>query len=216
MTAIAIYAGRILTPQEELLNNVIVVEAGRITAIGNRDEVHIPPGAKDYVAPGMTVVPGFVDVHIHGAGGHDVMEATAEALETIAATVARHGTTAMVATTVTASEMETRESVAGIAQFIFNSSQFPARELGAEIVGIHFEGPFISPVRRGVHPKEWIILPSQAFLSALLKEARGTANILTLAPELPGALEMIAVARLAGLVVSLGHTDATFEQAKAA
>ena len=102
MSATAIYASRILTPQEELRDCVIVVEAGRITGIGHRDEVHIPPGAKDYVASGMTVVPGFVDVHIHGAGGHDVMEAEAAALDKITATVARFGTTSIVATTVTA------------------------------------------------------------------------------------------------------------------
>jgi len=72
MPVTAIYASRILTPQEELLDAVILVEGGRITAIGHRDQVKIPEGAVDYVASGMTVVPGFVDVHIHGAGGHDV------------------------------------------------------------------------------------------------------------------------------------------------
>src|ERR1700723_1450146 len=118
MTATAIYAGRILTPQEELLNNVIVVEGGRITGIGHRDEVHIPPGAIDYVAAGMTVVPGFVDVHIHGAGGHDVMEATPAALDCITSTVARYGTTSILATTVTASVDETCRSLQGIAEYI--------------------------------------------------------------------------------------------------
>src|ERR1700727_1231953 len=117
MTATAIYAGRILTPQEELLNNVIVVEGGRITGIGHRDEVHIPPGAKDYVAAEMTVVPGFVDVHIHGAGGHDVMEADAAALDRITSTVARFGTTAIVATTVTAPVEATCHSLEGIAHY---------------------------------------------------------------------------------------------------
>src|ERR1700678_3086671 len=118
MTATAIYAGRILTPQEELLNNVIVVEGGRISGIGHRDEVHIPPGAKDYVAAEMTVVPGFVDVHVHGAGGHDVMEATPEALDAVAATLARGGTTSFLATTVTASPDALCGSAAGIAKYI--------------------------------------------------------------------------------------------------
>jgi N-acetylglucosamine-6-phosphate deacetylase len=121
-----------------------------------------------------------------------------------------------VATTVTASEKETRDSVAGIAHFILSTSQYAARELSAEILGIHFEGPFISPARRGVHPAKWIVAPSAELLAQLLREARGTALILTLAPELPGALELIAAARQAGLVVSLGHTDATYEQAQAA
>jgi N-acetylglucosamine-6-phosphate deacetylase len=118
MPATAIYASRILTPQDELRDCVIVVEAGRITGIGHRDEVHIPPGAKDYVASGMTVVPGFVDVHIHGAGGHDVMEGEAVALDRITATVARFGTTSIVATTVTAPVDATCRSLEGIAQYI--------------------------------------------------------------------------------------------------
>ncbi|HWY26938.1 MAG TPA: N-acetylglucosamine-6-phosphate deacetylase, partial [Candidatus Angelobacter sp.] len=77
MPPIAIYASRILTPQEEINDAVIVVEGTRIVEIGHRDEIRIPEGAADYVATGMTVVPGFVDLHIHGAGGHDVMEANA-------------------------------------------------------------------------------------------------------------------------------------------
>src|SRR3984885_14833983 len=118
MTVTAIYASRVLTPQEELLDSVILVEGGRITAIGHRDEVKIPEGAVDYVASGMTVVPGFVDVHIHGAGGHDVMEATPAALDCITSTVARYGTTSILATTVTASVDETCRSLQGIAEYI--------------------------------------------------------------------------------------------------
>jgi N-acetylglucosamine-6-phosphate deacetylase len=216
MQPTAIYADRAFTPFEEISDAVIVLQGDKILEIGRRDSFTLPHGAREITTRGKTVVPGFVDVHIHGAGGHDVMEGNREALETIAATVARHGTTSMVATTVTASESETRESVGGIAQFILKSGHDPARELAAEIVGIHFEGPFISPACRGAHPVEWIVPPSQEFLSTLLKEARGTAQILTLAPELPGALEMIATARGAGLVVSLGHTDASYEQALAA
>src|SRR5271169_2409594 len=102
MTSTAIHASRILTPEEEISDGVIVVEGSRISALGHRDEVRIPSGAIDYVATGMTVVPGFIDLHIHGAGGHDVMEASARALDRITSTVARHGTTSLVATTVTA------------------------------------------------------------------------------------------------------------------
>jgi N-acetylglucosamine-6-phosphate deacetylase len=216
MQPIVIHAGRAFTPFEEISDAVIVVQGSKISAVGQRGKVDLPRGVRELNASGRTVVPGFVDVHIHGAGGHDVMEGTREALEIIAATVAAHGTTSLVATTVTASEKETRGSVAGIAHFILNTSQYAARELSAEILGIHFEGPFISPARRGVHPAKWIVAPSRELLAEFLGEARGTAQILTLAPELPGALDLISVARQAGLVVSLGHTDATYEQAQAA
>jgi N-acetylglucosamine-6-phosphate deacetylase len=216
MQPIVIHAARAFTPFEEISDAVIVIQGSKISAVGERGKVDLPRGVREINADGKTLVPGFVDVHIHGAGGHDVMEGTREALEIITATVAAHGTTSLVATTVTASEKETRDSVAEIAHFILNTSQYPTRELSAEILGIHFEGPFISPARRGVHPAKWIVPPSRELLAQLLGEARGTAQILTLAPELPGALDLISAARQAGLVVSLGHTDATYEQAQAA
>jgi len=216
MQPIALHVDRALTPFEEISDAIILILGERIVAVGKRGKVDVPRGTREIARKGLTAVPGFVDVHIHGAGGHDVMEGTAEALEIIAATVARHGTTSFVATTVTASEIETCERVAGIARFILKSSEFPPREAAAEILGIHFEGPFISKAKRGVHPEEWIVPPSTELLSRFLNEARGTGKILTLAPELPGAMELIVAARQAGLVISLGHTDATYEQAMAA
>jgi N-acetylglucosamine-6-phosphate deacetylase len=216
MPPIVIRADRAFTPFEEISDAVVVIQGSKISAVGQRGKVDLPRGGRELDARGRTVVPGFVDVHIHGAGGHDVMEGSREALEVVTATVAARGTTSFVATTVTASEKETRDSVAGIAHFILNTSQYAARELSAEILGIHFEGPFISPARRGVHPAKWIARPSSEMLAQFLGEARGTAQILTLAPELPGALDLIAEARKAGLVVSLGHTDATFEETQAA
>jgi N-acetylglucosamine-6-phosphate deacetylase len=216
MQPIFIHADRVFTPFEEISDAIVVVQGSKISAVGQRGRVELPRNGREIKAEGRTIVPGFVDVHIHGAGGHDVMEGTREALEIICATVAAHGTTSLVATTVTASEKESLDSIAGIAHFIHNSSQYPTRELSAEILGIHFEGPFISQARRGVHPAKWIAPPSPELFGLLLGEARGTGQILTLAPELPGALYLISAARQAGLVVSLGHTDATYEQAQAA
>jgi N-acetylglucosamine-6-phosphate deacetylase len=217
MPRLAIFAGRVLTPLTEISDAVLLIEDDRIAAVGRRGELRVPPGTTERQAPGMTVVPGFVDVHIHGAGGHDVMEGTPDALEAVAATVARHGTTSFVATTVTASEDRLCRSAEGIADWI--GSQAPRRNGGApraEILGIHFEGPFISHLRRGVQPEEWIARPSLSFLKKMLEAARGTARIITLAPELTGALELVDAARQAGLVVSMGHTDATYEEAQAA
>ena len=216
MPVTAIYASRILTPQEELLDAVILVEGGRITAIGHRDEVKIPEGAVDYVASGMTVVPGFVDVHIHGAGGHDVMEATHAALDCITSTVARHGTTSILATTVTAPVDETCKSLEGIAQYIRSHEHQENTGLAAEILGIHLEGPFISKTRRGVHPSDSITRPSIEILDKFRAASDGLISILTVAPEVSGALDLIRAAVTNGIVAAIGHTDADYEQARAA
>lgn len=216
MPTTAIMADRALTPFEEILDPIVIVEGSKIAAVGRRGQFRVPRGAREISAAGKTIVPGFVDVHIHGAGGHDVMEGEARALEAVTETVARHGTTSLVATTVTASEQQTCRSVAGIARFISQQRESLPNAASAEILGIHLEGPFISRARRGVHPEQWIAAPSPALLSRSLAAANGTALILTLAPELPGALELIAAARNAGLIVSLGHTDASYEQARAA
>ena len=216
MPTTAIHASRILTPDEEISDGVIVVEGSRIAAIGHRDEMRLPPDAIDYVATGMTVVPGFVDVHIHGAGGHDVMEGDARALDRITSTVARHGTTSIVATTVTAPVEDTCRSLQGIAQYIRAHENAESDGLAAEILGIHLEGPFISKARRGVHPPDALAKPSVATLGKFIEAADGLVKIVTLAPELPGALELIAAAVAAKIVAAMGHTDADYDQARAA
>ncbi|MGH9715442.1 MAG: N-acetylglucosamine-6-phosphate deacetylase [Candidatus Acidiferrales bacterium] len=216
MSATVVHASRILTPEEELSDGVIVVEDGRITGLGHRDEVRLPTGAADYVASGMTVVPGFVDVHIHGAGGHDVMEGAAHALDRITSTVARHGTTSIVATTVSAPIEDTCHSLEGIARYIRKHEALEeSGGAAAEIVGIHLEGPFISKAKRGVHPVEAIAKPSVETLKKLLHSADGLVKIVTIAPELPGAIELIEAVVAAKIVAALGHTDANFDQARA-
>ncbi len=213
MTTTLIHAARALTPSTEINNVGILIREDVIEAIGPRGGLSLPAGAREIRATGKTAIPGFVDVHIHGAGGHDVMEGSREAMAGVTRTVARHGTTAFVATTVTASPEDTLRSVAGISKYI--AEQHQTNDPRAEVLGIHFEGPFISAVRRGVHPLEWVKLPSPELLGKFLQAAAGNAQILTIAPELIGAIPCIDVARKAGLVVALGHTDATYEQARA-
>jgi N-acetylglucosamine-6-phosphate deacetylase len=216
MPITAIYASRILTPIEEVSDAVILVEGDKITAIGHRDEIQVPPDATHFAAPGSTVVPGFIDIHIHGAGGHDVMEATPRALDKITETVARHGTTSMLATTVTAPIDETCHSLERIARYVRNHEQpQEGNRLASEIVGVHLEGPFISHARRGVHPPEALAKPSIETFEKLSKAADGLVRLLTVAPELPGALKLIAYAAQAGITVGMGHTDATYDEARA-
>jgi len=214
MSTILIHAGRAFTPATEINDAGILIREGVIEAIGPRAGMSLPAGAQEIRAAGKTAVPGFIDVHIHGAGGRDVMEGSAEALRAVTRKVSQFGTTSLVATTVTASVDQTLRAVEGITAYI--SQQRETEESRAEILGIHFEGPFISKERRGVHPSEWIQPPSTATLDKFLKAAAGNARIITIAPEVLGAAPCIDAARAAGLVVSIGHTDANYEQARAA
>ncbi len=214
MTTTLLHASRVLTPSTELHDAAILIRDGVIESVGPRSGVSLPAGATEIEAPDGIATPGFVDVHIHGAGGHDVMEATGDALKVVAKTIAAHGTTSFVATTVTSNPDSICKSAEGIAEYI--SLQYQASDSRAEVLGIHFEGPFISPARPGVHPLEWIHLPSADMLARFIQAASGHAQILTIAPELLGAMPCIDAARKAGLVVGMGHTDATYEQARAA
>lgn len=217
MPTSVIHAGRILTPEDEISDAVIVVEDGRIAALGHRDEIRVPAGAADVVAGDATVVPGFVDLHIHGAGGHDVMEGNARALDRITSTVARYGTTSIVATTVTAPVEDTCRSLQGIARYIRHHEAPDAKgRCAAEILGIHLEGPFISKARRGVHPPDAIAKPSVDLLKKFIEAADGLVKIVTIAPELPAAPELIQFALASKILVALGHTDADYDQARAA
>lgn len=214
MSMTLIHASRAVTPTTEIGDVGILIRDEVIEAIGPRAGMRLPAGAREVPATGKTAVPGFLDVHIHGAGGHDVMEGSGDALRAITRKVSEYGTTSLVATTVTASTDETLRAVEGIAAYI--GQQHQTDKPRAEILGIHFEGPFISKERRGVHPSEWIQLPSADTLSRFVKAAAGNARILTIAPEVLGAAPCIDAAREAGLVVSMGHTNATYEQARAA
>jgi len=214
MSTILIHVGRALTSTVEIADASILIREDVIEAIGPRSGMSLPAGAEEIRATDKTAIPGFLDVHIHGAGGHDVMEGNAAALRAVTRKVSEYGTTSIVATTVTAGTDETLRAVEGIASYI--ARQHETDEPRAEVLGIHFEGPFISKQRRGVHPAEWIQLPSAETLGRFLKAAAGNARILTIAPEVLGAAPCIDAAREAGLVVSMGHTDATYEQARAA
>src|SRR5713101_7539252 len=214
MATTLLHVGKAITPKGEIVNAGILIRDGEIEMVGPRFGMELPSGATEVPATDSTAIPGFVDVHIHGAGGHDVMEADKTALGTITGRLAAFGTTSLLATTVTASADHTCRAVEGISKYI--SGQYQTNAPRAEILGIHFEGPFLSKERRGVHPTEWLQPPSAELLQRFLQAASGNARILTIAPELLGATPCIDAARSLGMVVSIGHTDATYEQARAA
>lgn len=214
MATTLLHVNRAYTSTAEILDAGILFRDGVIEAVGPRSSMSASADAQEIQALDRSAAPGFIDVHIHGAGGHDVMEGTDTALAAVSRMIASHGTTSFLATTVTADPEVICKSAAEISRYI--GAQHSAGDSRAEVLGIHFEGPFISPVRRGVHPPEFIRLPSADLLARFVEAAGGHAQLLTIAPELLGATPCIDAAHKAGLVVGMGHTDATYEQARAA
>jgi len=193
-------------------NPVIEVSDGRIATIRPLAEAEIPEGTKRLHYPGATLAPAFLDVHIHGAAGHDVMEATPEALDNVSRFLASHGTGRFLATTVTAPVDATLRSLSGLAKRI-EEARGPEWQ-GARPLGIHLEGPFISHAKRGVHPPEYLLTPDIVLFDRFYEAAEGHIRLMTLAPELPGAAEFAAHATARGVRVSVGHSNATAEETR--
>ena len=215
MALLAITAKTLFTPTEVIEGGLVVIEEGVIRSVGSREELTVPKTARQVDLGDRILAPGFVDVHIHGGGGHDVMEATREALEAVATVVLRHGTTCFVPTTLTAAPPVLSKSLEGLGALIRSWKETNPASGGrlAEPVGIHLEGPFLSPECRGAHPIDELQTPSIPLFQQFQAAAGGCLRILTLAPELEGALELQATAMQNGVRVGLGHSNATFRQA---
>ncbi|MGA8731970.1 MAG: N-acetylglucosamine-6-phosphate deacetylase [Terracidiphilus sp.] len=191
---------------------LVTIEDGRINSISTRTSSELPNDAHVLDFPSATLAPAFFDVHIHGAAGHDVMEATPEALGAICDFLASRGTGSFLATTVTAPLDATLRAVEGLAKRIAEPP-VPGR---ADPLGIHLEGPFLSHAKRGVQPAAHLLVPDIAVFDRLFDAAEGHVRLMTLAPELPGAVELTAHATRRGVRVSLGHSNATAAETRAA
>lgn len=191
---------------------VVAIEDGRIASIATRESGELPAQANVLDYPGATLAPAFLDVHIHGAAGHDVMEATPQALSAIGRFLASRGTGSFLATTVTAPLDATLRALSGLAKLL----ERPPVEGQARAIGIHLEGPFLSHTKRGVQPAEHLLAPDIAIFDRLFDAAEGHVRLMTLAPELPGAAELATHATARGVRVSLGHSNATAAETRAA
>ena len=210
---LAIQAGTVLTPEQEIPQGTVLVEDDRIVAVGR--EIHIPADARRLEVRDTTCVPGFIDLHVHGAGGHDLMESTAEAVAAVGRTLAARGTTAYFPTTLTASVPRTLAALESLGDLV-RHMQSPPPKLFAQPLGIHMEGPFLNPLRKGVHPAQHILAPTPELFENFYGAAGGALRILTLAPEAEGAEPVLRRALERSVLVGMGHTDATFEQAERA
>ncbi|KDQ68702.1 N-acetylglucosamine-6-phosphate deacetylase [Streptomyces halstedii] len=182
------------------------VENGRVIVEGTRIAGSTPDGARTVDLPGHWVVPGFVDMHNHGGGGASFATGTAEDVLTGVRTHRAHGSTTVVASTVTG-DLDFLARQAGMLSELVEQG---------ELAGIHFEGPFISPCRKGAHSEALLRDPDPAEVRKLVDAARGTAKMVTLATELPGGIESVRLLAEHGVIAAVGHTDATYEQTVAA
>ncbi|MBD0739898.1 N-acetylglucosamine-6-phosphate deacetylase [Streptomyces sp. CBMA29] len=182
-----------------------VVEGGRLTVEGtriaaNEADEHVSTATVDLA--GHTVVPGFVDLHNHGGGGASFTSGTADDILTGVRTHRAHGTTTVVASTVT-NALDVLAKQAGLLSELVEQG---------DLAGIHYEGPFISPCRKGAHDEALLRDPDPADVRKLVEAGRGAARMVTLAAELPGGIDSVRLLADMGVIAAIGHTDATYEQ----
>ncbi|PBC78308.1 N-acetylglucosamine-6-phosphate deacetylase [Streptomyces sp. TLI_235] len=196
MTAdrIALAGARLVLPGGVVENGRLTVDGPRIAALGGEPEL------SDLDLTGYTVVPGFVDLHVHGGGGASYAAGDAEQALVAARTHRAHGTTTTVASTVTGEIDEVCRQAAVLSELV---------EDGV-LAGVHFEGPFISPGRCGAHDPALLRDPDPAVVRKVVDAARGTARMVTLAPELPGGLESVRMLADLGVIAAVGHTDSDY------
>ncbi len=196
--------GRVITPFRVIERGSLLIDGGKIAAVAEND-IDVE-GAEVIDAGGRYISPGFIDLHVHGGGGHDFMDGTEDAFLQIAATHARYGTTAMVPTTLTAGKQQLLQTL-DIYAAVKNR---PAA--GARFLGIHLEGPYFAMNQRGAQDPRYIRNPDPAEYREILAYSKDIVRW-SAAPELPGALEFAQVLKAHGVLPSLAHTDAIYEEA---
>ena len=210
-----ITARRLLRGSELVEYPVIRLEDGHIASIHGHDSSDSASSTIDgetvHRFPDALLVPAFLNIHVHGSAGFDVMQGTPQAMHAVGASLASHGTGAYYPTTVTASIEETLRSLDLIAAAIETKTPSDC----AVPLGIHLEGPFLSVAKRGAHPAAKLVAPSVSLFDRFWQAARGHIRIMTIAPELPGATELIEHATPLGVVSSMGHSNGTMDEAQA-
>jgi len=214
---LAFTAGRLLTPTDAVEHPLVLVEQGRVLEISARSGRQAPAGISVTDFGDGVMAPGYIDLHIHGSAGYDVMDDNDEALPAIEQLLARHGVTSYFPTTVSAPMDATLRALERLSNAIEEREQNNNKKddiKGRSLpLGIHLEGPFISHARRGVHPLENLLAPKPSTFERFWQAARGRIRMMTIAPELEGAPEVIAEAARRGVCVSMGHSDADFGSA---
>jgi N-acetylglucosamine-6-phosphate deacetylase len=207
---LAIEAGVLFTPLNKFAPGRLIIDGSSVADVGSSETISVPQGAQIIDASHMFVLPGFIEPHVHGAGGRDVMEGSYEALNIVSRTLSRHGTTSFLATTVTSPPETLTLAIEKIGTHVAKAFD------GAQPLGIHLEGPFINPIKRGTHNAANISLPDADLFQKLIRAGNTSIRLLTIAPELAGAQELLRIAKASHISVAMGHSNATFQEAQSA
>jgi N-acetylglucosamine-6-phosphate deacetylase len=211
---IAFTANCLYTPLERVDQPLLLLDDHVILDLTSRALREIPAGVRVVNFGDGVLAPGFVDIHIHGGAGQDVMAADASGLSAVERLLSHHGVTSYFPTTVTVPLDQICSALERLADAIESASLDNGSRRGlAQPLGIHLEGPFLSHVRRGAHPPDDLLPPTLETFNRLWQAARGHIRIMTIAPELDGALEVISEAARRGVCVSIGHSDADLKSA---
>ncbi|MFB9275320.1 N-acetylglucosamine-6-phosphate deacetylase [Cohnella cellulosilytica] len=206
-----IVGARVVAPQGTIADGYVHVKADKIAEVGSVRELGGRLTEVERVdAGGAWLVPGFVDVHVHGGANHDFMDADEEGIRAITKFHASNGTTSMLATTLTAPREELTAVIALAADYMAKPMPY------AKLVGVHLEGPFVSVKWKGAQNPAYILPPQPEWLDDWVARFPGVVKLQTLAPEIEGSLDYIEKLAANGIVPSCGHTDATYDQVVAA
>jgi len=213
MFGICLVNGEVHTPLEAIRPGTVIVENGRIAAVGPSERLPRPAGVEVIDVEGRVVLPGLIDLHFYGCGGVALAgEATiASDLRAIAAMLPKWGVTAFLISPMAAGHETLLRYLRAIADAIDSLHREPA---GAVPLGIHQEGPYLNPARKGAFRADWLRMPSVEAVEAYLDAARGHLRVMTLAPELSGAREVARLLRQRGVLPGLGHSNADYETAR--
>jgi len=184
----------------------VLVRDGRIESVHTGEGGRFEGADAVIDGNGRLLIPGMIDVHIHGAEGRDMMDGTVRSVEVVSEACARTGCTSFLATSVSS-------SLEHLLTMIGNVKQVAGREPGARIVGMHVEGPYLNVKRKGMQNEKYLRHPDRDEMRLILEKADSLIRMVTLAPELPGGMEMIAFLKERGVIPALAHTDATYEEA---
>lgn len=202
---LALTKAALLTPFVMFDEATVLVKDGKILAAGPADQVDIPNGFRKVPLEGLMIVPGFIDQHVHGGGGAAVMEGTTDKLIEVARFHVTHGTTTFLASVTSASY----DNLANVAKAFAGMGKKQYK--GARCLGLHLEGPFLSPIYYGTHLINALREPNLEEILNLHRLSEFGIKMITLAPELPGAMEVSATLVDKGILCAIGHSDADFE-----